>query len=74
MSQQNMMIAGGILVAMGILAVGFNKLIPDTYQENTSLIDRLRSTTLGWKNTYPSDQDPRKSGGTRCKSRHTRKK
>lgn len=62
MDLQNKLIAGGgIIVALVILGVGFNKLSPDTYEENSSIIDRLRSTTLGWKNTYPESKYPESS-------------
>ena len=59
MDLQNKLIAGGgIIVALVILGIGFNKLTPDTYQDNSSFSDRLRSTTLGWKNTYPESKYP----------------
>jgi len=84
MDQQNVAIAvGGIIVSLGILAVGFNKLTPYNFQPEYS--DDLQ-------NTYPvSNEDdelfdqPRRSENTsvivggrtlckRCSTRNTRKK
>ena len=56
MDQQNMLIAtGGILVSLGILAIGFNKLSPDTYGDDNPIFGNSmnRSTILGWDKAYP---------------------
>ena len=54
MDQQNIAIAvGGIIVSLGILAVGFNKLSPDTYGNDNPIFDSFKSTTFDFKNTYP---------------------
>lgn len=72
MDQRNMVIAvGGIIVSLGILAVGFNKLSPDNFQPE-------------WR--YPESQseeefeEPRSEnstriivGGTMCKRCSSRK-
>ena len=86
MDQQNMGIAAaGIIVSLGILAVGFNKMTPDNIPEYSF---ENRSTTLGWKDTYPESrreldyEEPRRSeamvGGRtlckKCNSRNTRRK
>ena len=91
MDQQNMSIAAvGIIVALGILAVGFNKMSPDNIPPEYSFENR--STTLGWRDTYPDSrrdveyeevrEEPRRPeamvGGRtlckRCNSRNTRRK
>ena len=56
MDQQNIAIAvGGIIVSLGILAVGFNKLSPDTYDDNP-IFESFKSTTNDFKNTYPGSK------------------
>jgi hypothetical protein len=56
MDQKNIAIAvGGIIVSLGILAVGFNKLSPDTYGNDTPIFDSFKST-FDYKNTYPGSK------------------
>jgi hypothetical protein len=59
MDQQNMLIAtGGILVSLGILAIGFNKLSPDTYGNDNPIFSNSmnRSSAFDFKNTYPGSK------------------
>jgi len=52
MDQQDIAIAvGGIIISIGILAVGFNKITPDTYRD-----DSFGRSTMGWNDMYPESR------------------